>query len=86
MPRYARCGESEESRGEEESSPPFLWGLEIPKRTRPEGPLRSRPEGQKSVGSARSIIRKRQRADGMSDAANMLELDKLEQLIVELNK
>ena len=48
-----------------------LWGLEIPKRTRPEGPLRSRPEGQKSVGSARSIIRKRQRADGMSDPANM---------------
>ena len=43
---------------------PFLvlWGLEIPKRTRPEGPLWSRPEGQKSDGSARSIIRKRQRA------------------------
>ena len=39
-----------------------LWGLEIPKRTRPEGPLRSRPEGQKNYGFARSIIRKRQRA------------------------
>ena len=48
-----------------EARNPFLvlWGLEIPKRTRPEGPLRSRPEGQKSDGSARSIIRKRQRAD-----------------------
>ena len=28
-----------------------------------EGPLRSRPEGQKNIGSARSIIRKRQRAN-----------------------
>ena len=49
---------------------PFLvlWGLEIPKRTRPEGPLRSlsaartSSRGQKSVGSARSKIRKRKRA------------------------
>ena len=39
-----------------------LWGRESPERARPEGPLWSRPEGQKSVGSARSIIRKRQRA------------------------
>ena len=47
-----------------EARNPFLvlWGLEIPKRTRPEGPLRSRPEGQKNNGSARSNIRKRQRA------------------------
>jgi len=47
-----------------EARNPFLvlWGLVIPKRTRPEGPLRSRPEGQKNNGSARSKIRKRQRA------------------------
>ena len=34
-----------------EARNPFLvlWGLEIPKRTRPEGPLRSRPEGQKTI-------------------------------------
>ena len=49
-----------------EARNPFLvlWGLEIPKRTRPEGPLRSRPEGQKNNRLGRFQIRKRQRADG----------------------
>ena len=46
-PRYARCGESEESRGEEESTPPFLWGRVIDKRARPEGPLVRQPRRRK---------------------------------------
>ena len=48
-----------------EARNPFLvlWGRESPERARPEGPLWSRPEGQKNEGAAISQIRKRKRAN-----------------------
>jgi len=55
-----------------EARNPFLvlWGRESPERARPEGPLWSRPEGQKNNRLGRYKIRKRQRANCMSGSSN----------------
>ncbi len=48
-------------------APPLPWGRESPERARPEGPLWSRPEGQKNNRFNQNKICKRQRAGNIME-------------------